>query len=72
MINQTDIYIRTHLLNVIHEQIEMSATLALGVVQTKGYAEKRRKYIAGLENFIGTKLIWKDGENEHTQRSTPT
>lgn len=71
MVNQTDIYIRNHLLNVIHEQIEMSATLALGVVQTKGYAEKRRKYIANLENYIGSKLVWKKGDeaNEYTQRS---
>lgn len=64
MVNQTDIYIRNHLLNVIHEQIEMSATLAPGVVQTKGYAERRRKYIAGLENYIGTKLIWKEEEKK--------
>lgn len=56
---QTDIYIRNHLLNAIHEQIEMAATLVLGVNQYPGYSDKRKKYIAGLENYIGGKLIWK-------------
>jgi len=62
VLNQTDIYIRNRLLSVIREEIEMSATLALGVVQTKGYAEKKRKYIAGLENYIGSALVWKGSE----------
>ena len=63
VLNQTDIYIRNHLLAMVQEQIEMSATLALGVVQTKGYNEQRKKYIAGLSNFIGSNLIWKkEGE----------
>lgn len=62
VLNQTDIYIRNRLLSVIREEIEMSATLALGVVQTKGYAEKKKKYIAGLENYIGSALVWKGSE----------
>lgn len=62
VLNQTDIYIRNRLLSVIREEIEMSATLALGVVQTKGYAEKKKKYIDGLENFIGSALVWKGSE----------
>ena len=67
MVDQTDIYIRNHLLELVHEQIEMSATLALGVTQYKGYAERRRKYIAYLENYIGGKLVWKGSKGEEPQ-----
>jgi len=61
-INQTNIYIRSHLLNIIREQIDAAAVLALGVMQYPGYAEKKRKYISNLENYIGSQFAWKKGE----------